>query len=472
MPGNEDFSGAYLNPGLLIEEVQGPVLNAVGIAPTVLGIVGDTQRYRTNTEILQLSGTTAVGLAKTGVDASSIVVKDRFTGTTYVVTDDYVPAQAAGDDGDSGTLDDLTTIARAASGSEIASGSYVTVTYRYTDPDYFLAQRFTDYDDVRDVYGDPLDSNGNINSELSLMALLAFLNGAREVYCVAVAAESTTPTDEEWGNALAILRNELPVNVVVVGTGSSSVHSLVKQHVDTMYGLGQYRRGFVGYAAGTSGATIRSGAASYNSERMVVVGPDKFHFFHGDTGTMVELGGHFLAAAVAGRHAAELPHIPLTHKTLSGIAKVPDQPTEATMIDYQRSGVMWVYQRRNTQVIVRHGVTTSVTNLYTRELSVQAAKDRMMQLILDTLEAQQLIGSVITTETPGFVVGAIVTALEDAANMRLIHSYGAVKFRQPSSNPTVVQVRFTYKPSLPLNSIQVQFAIDTNTGSTEFTEVA
>lgn len=471
MAGNEDFSGAYLNPGLLVEEVQGPVLSAVGIAPTVLGIVGDSQRHRRYTEIVQLTGTADVALSKLGIDSSSVRVQDRFTGTTHTITTDYVLTVGTGADAISSTLDDTLAIHRTTTGA-IPGGAFVTVSYTYTDPDFYALHRYTDYDDIRDFYGDPFTSAGVINSEVTLGALLAFKNGAREIYVAAVQAAGATPDTGEWTSTINLLRDEPRINLVVPMSGDSTVHGLVKSHVDTMANQSQYRRGFVGYAAGTAATTIKTAAAAYASTRMVVVGPSSFEFFEGNTGNMITLGGQHLAAVVAGRHSGEAANVPLTHKRLQVVAKIPSQPTEASMVDYQRAGVTWIYQRRTNEVIVRHGLTTDNSNMYTRELSVQAAKDRLMQLCLDTLEAQNLIGSVMTDDTPGYVVGAVMTALEGAAADRLIHSYRNVKYRQPISNPTVVQIRFEYKPSLPLNSIQVQFAIDTNTGSTDFTEVA
>lgn len=36
-----------------------------------------------------------------------------------------------------------------------------------------------------------------------------------------------------------------------------------------------------------------------------------------------------------------------------------------------------------------------------------------------------------------------------------------------SLNPSVIEVRFGYRPSFPLNYIMVNFAIDLNTGQTD-----
>lgn len=467
----EDFSGAYLDPGIFLEEITSPVVSTVGIAPTVACLVGDSQRYRTNVEIIQLTSTTAVQLSQLGINTATIVVKDRYTGTTYTVTTDYVATAGTGADASAGTLDDTTTIARSG-GSTIPTGTYVTVSYQYTDPTYYQLQHFNDYDDIRDLYGDPFTSAGVINSPITLAAYMAFVNGASEIFTLSVRAAGATPTSNEWATALAVLRDEPRINVVVPVSGSTTIHDLVKAHVDYMANLGQYRRGIVGYDTTVAASAIKTAAQGYASVRMVTVGPSQYDFYEGNTNSVLTLPGQYAAAAVAGLHSSLAPEEPLTRKQIRGFFGISNQVTDASMVDYQRAGVLWLWKRRNDRILIRHAVTTNVSNIYNRELSIQAAKDRLQTLVLETFEAQNLIGTVITEQTPGIVIGAVRTALEQAKGRRMIQSYSGVKYRNPTDNPTLVQVRFMYKPSMPLNYIQIQFALDTNTGSNSFVELS
>jgi hypothetical protein len=664
-----DFTGAYLDPGIYIDEIQSPVLTAAAVVPSVIGLVGDTQRARVYTEIKQIPNplatpgtptlqasttggslaageqsyrvsalnaqgetdvstagtvtttgtsstvavswgavvgatgyriygrtagaelliatvgsvlsyvdtgsvtpagalptgntTTPIRLTKTGIDVSTLAVKDRFTGVDYTSPLDYTITTTLGTD--SGTADDVTYLALADpesyalvvggvagtfsltfegrtttaldfdatdddvlaalealsnldegevlvtgtsvatpgleitfvgrdagvvptftavgaggatptittnAGSRIVDSDYLTITYSYTDPEYYKVTHFTDYDTVRDAYGNPFTAAGDVNSSVTLGALLAFVNGASEIVVSPLAATSTTPTIAEWTTAIGLLQDQGRVNIVVPLSGDKQVHDAVLSHVNVLFNLGQYRRGFVGRSIGTSAQDLQSQATGYVSSRMVVVGPSKLLFYEGDSNQLIELGGEYAAVAVAAAHASRPVQDPLTRKPIRGFTSIPAQPTDARMIDIQRSGVLWLWEKRNGGIVVRHGLTTNMSNIYTREISIQAAKDRLMALILDTLDAQQLIGSVITEGTPEYVVGAIVGALEQAMADQLIFAYSSVKYRQPTANPTMLQVRFMYKPSLPLNYVHVQFALDTNTGTTVFTEAA
>lgn len=464
----EDFT-TYQDPGIYIEELAGPNVGQPGVTDTVIALVGDSQRFRTYSEVIQLNGTTAVQLTKLGIDDASVVVKDRFTGVTYAATTDYTVASQAGADATADTADDTATITRVGAGT-ITDGSYVTVTYQYTDPEYYAVTRYRNYDDVRDVFGAPFDSSGSINSEVTLGAFLAFRNGASEVVISAVEAAAATPTQNEWANAIARLVNEPKVNVVVPLTGDTAVHEAVAGHITQMEAVNNFRRAFLGRDGSTATITpanLKSQAASLKNSRYVVVSPTTVDFYEGTTRKVLTLGGQYAAAAVAGAHASRAVQVPLTRKTIRGFWSVPTL-TEANMLDLQRNGIMVLQQRNSGEVMVRHALTTDMSSDYTRELSVVAAKDRLHVLVADTLDFQGIIGSVMTESTPDVVVAALIGALEVAKSDRLIFNYSSVRYRLPSNTPTVIELRFAYRPSLPLNYIQVQFSLDTATGATEF----
>lgn len=465
---NEDFS-AYLTPGVYVEEIDAPVVGSIGVAPTVIGLVGDSQRHRTHAEIVQLTGTTTpvpVTLAKLGIDLTSVQVSDRFTGETFTETTDFTLVAQTGDSADT-DRDNPTEIARVDGGA-IADGTYVTITYQYTDTGFFDAQTFQDYDDIRDTYGNPFDSEGNINSPVTLGAFFAFANGASELVVAAVDPVGEQPTAVEFQTAMDKLKDRQYVNLVVPLTTDPAVATYTQAHVQTMYNQGLYRRAFVG-GSGTATAIANHG---FSDSRMVVIGPGRFTFYDGATDSLVELGAEYAAAAVAGNHASRAVQIPLTRKQIRGFYSIPNQITEAQMVAVQRQGVLWLRQRRGGQIVVRHGLTTDTTNVYTREVNIQAAKDRLMTLIYDSLDNQELVGSVMTEGTPQNVTGAVSGILEFAKDTGLIQDYSGLKYRIPSNQPTEIQVRFMYRPSLPLNYVQVQFAIDTATGASSFQDFA
>lgn len=468
---NIDYS-QYQTPGVYISEIQAPVLNTVGVTPTVVALIGDSQRYRSYSEIVQLSGTTPVKLTQLGIASPSVKVADRYTGVTYNLTSDFSTVTGTGVDGTGSTPDDTLSLVRV-NGGAIADGTYVTVTYNFTDPGYYSVQRFTDYDDIRTLYGNPLDNNGNVASPLSLAAFLAMSNGAREIVTVAINADGATPTTNEWATALALLNNEPGINVIVPVSGSQAVHDLVQTHVTTQSAVGNYRRTFLGRdGTGTTvtDTQLKAQANGYKNSRVALVSVPVVNFYAGSITGEIAIGGQYVAAAVAGRFAFEGVQIPLTRKSVRGFYSIPNQPDATKLTQMQQAGVLTLAQNRVGQITVRHGVTTDMSNIYTREISVQAAKDRLRELIQDALDGQGLIGSVITPTTPDYVIGAVQGALELATGGGLIFGYSNIKYRQPKTQPTQLEIRFMYKPSLPLNFIDVQFGIDTETGTVNFSD--
>jgi hypothetical protein len=144
---------------------------------------------------------------------------------------------------DDDTMADGTAALAASPPQGIANGDTVTITYEYTDQDYYAPTLFDDYNDVADKYGAPFDADGNIDSQLSFAARLVFMNGASEI--IAVAAESDNDSDIE--DALAKLTNEEDVRIVVVlGQGSAANVAALSSHVSTMINEGLYRFGVVG----------------------------------------------------------------------------------------------------------------------------------------------------------------------------------------------------------------------------------
>lgn len=464
-----DFS-SYTLPGVFVEEVAAPVVTPAGVVPTTVALVGDAVGYKTHIETVQLNATTAVQLAQLGIDKTTILVKSSTTGVAYNGPSSFAGAgpwagtdfeidQQVGEDATLDTRDDTHTIARVG-GSTIADGEFVTVSYQYTDPDYFDLYRFVDYDDVREFYGEPFDS-GAVNSPLSLAALLAFRNGASEIFTVAV-------DTGDFQSAVDLLVDEPRVNVIVPVSGDTADHDIVDAHIQQMEFNGDFRRAFVGLdgTAATVGQTeLEQSSSTHDSVRMIVIGPGVFRYRLSST-ELVELGGQYLAAAVGGLHAGLLPQEPLTRKSVVRVADIPNQVTDTVLRELGRNGVTMVVQNRRGRVFVRHGVTSKQNpNVYEREISVQAARDRLHSLIQETLDNSSLVGSPYTTGTPDLVMATVQSGLETAKGSVLIRDYGDLKWKTPDGQPTTVEVRFLYQPTLPLNYIQVIFALDTTTGA-------
>jgi hypothetical protein len=177
------------------------------------------------------------------------------------------------------------------------------------------------------------------------------------------------------------------------------------------------------------------------------------------------VGGHFLAAAVAGVAAANSPYVALTNKDVQGFWKMNELRTRAQKMDEARNGVMVIEDSRG-KIRVFHGLSTDTTSVNTREYSVVFAKDRMMQTFRDTFD-DSIIGQPITPNTVTTVKAIAIGVLELLQTNNYIYSYQSLVARQNALDPTMIEVKFEYKPTYPLNYVYIQFGINLETGEIE-----
>lgn len=357
-------------------------------------------------------------------------------------------------------------------GDSLGDGTTVDIYLKKADEGKYLPTLVDRMDAVVEKYGAPFNSDGTLNSDLSLAAQLAFANGAQRLVMLQV----DTDTDTDWTIAMDLLARETTVTAVVPITGDDEILNLFRFNNNQLASQSILRRLFVGYDGVsqtlTSNAFVTA-AQTFFDERVTLVAPGAFTIVNkrGTVRQTTDVAGYFAAAALAGLHASLAPQEPLTRKQVYGISSIPNQDALTNIINMQSKGVTVLYQDRLGRVIVKHGLTTNTTSLYTKEISIVVARDRLQSFIQDTLESGNLIGSAMTSRTPNLVLGAVTGSLETAMLQGLIADYSDVMYRIPESNPTVVEIRFMYKPTLPLNYIYVQFTIDTATGSLEFTTV-
>jgi hypothetical protein len=470
-------SGQYLPPGVYVEEQATSLVTVQTIAPTVVAIAGPGIGYRVNTEAVTLTGTTGVALAKDGIITASGFQVSGADGTVYALTTDFTRNQT-------GTAPNNTTTIARVNGGGITDGATVYVTYHYTDADYAQPQRFQNYEDVKDAYGEPIDLlTGAVTSPLSLAAKVAFENGARQLVIVATPdSDGSSTTQAHLAAALTQLEAYSDVNVVVVLPVGLTVQSDVqgvggdlKNHVERLVGDNLYRVGLVGFEPGATTAPDTL-AAAFPSSRVMMAYPNRLSYYNGYTNSMIEVGGEYLAAAYAGILANQSVQLPLTKKLVRSFAGFPASMaatmTTANKNTWSSSGVAVAEINRNGQMVVRHGVTTDPTSVLTRELSLVRAKDALIDLIYGTIDAGGLIGAAIDAETPIRIQGVISGCLEAAVNADMIVAYNGLSVRQQSVDPSVIEAKFQYQPAYPLNYILISFSINTVTGATTLNPAA
>jgi hypothetical protein len=434
--------------------------------------VGPTRGFQVFTEPVTLTGTTPVTLSNLGADASSVVVQSA-SGTVFTVGVDYNTATISGSD----VYHNTVTVTRIGGGG-ISSGTVVFVTYQYTDPNYYTPQTFTDIATVQRAYGAAIDLNANaIVAPVSLAAMQAFNNGASKIIILPTLDTSLVSTRTGLSNAYVLLAAHDEVDIVVplpcgmTGTPGSpgdiiNLGDDLTAHCESLAAQGVFRVGIIGYE--TTVTTLPDVIAKgILSARVMEAWPNQMNFFNGTTNQTLVISGYYLAAAFAGRFASMPVQQALTRKPIVGFNGIPN-PVFVTMSKSYKNqlsaaGVAVVEPSQNG-LICRHGVTTLGTSVLTQELSLIRAADTMIQNIHDTLLNSGLIGSPETPQTLSTVKSIVQGVLDNLTSQGVIFSYTALGIQQLSTNPTVVAVQFSYKPSYPLNYITVTFSIDTTAG--------
>lgn len=484
-----DFSRNYSPPGVYIEESDSTLVAPTGIPPTLVAIVGPAQGYQTNTEQVVLSDE-AVRLAKKGVDTDSLTATVAATGVA-VDPSDYsltkVPAAPTDQNYDVDLL--------AAADPEVPTGTTLFVTYRYTDPDYFNPKRFENFEDVKDVYGEPLNTAvaapgdtayQHVVSPLSLAAMVAMQNGATDfVLCAATPPPASASTEAAKSTARRAalsaaytkIETDPAINVLVGVTAGIAAADAggtltdLRSAIITGNNNGHFRFGVIGFDPEVDTAPdelVDTAGVADKRLMLAYAGPDGLNMYSGGANATFAVGHQYLAAAYAGRMAALPVQQAITKQVIAGFSGLAGTPLSNSLKNqYSSNGIAVVEQDRFNRLSVRHGVTTDITSAATREASVVRARDALVTALDEGTTGSSLIGQPLDDDLLLSVKSAISGILEAAVADEVILAYVGLTLRQTSTDPSVVEVKFAYRPAYPLNYIVISFSIDTSTGTTD-----
>jgi hypothetical protein len=212
----------------------------------------------------------------------------------------------------------------------------------------------------------------------------------------------------------------------------------------------------------THASTLRGRYGGILAEQTVLVSPSKFSRSL-PNGVALSVGGQYAAAGISGMLASRPTSSALTRKVISGFSAVTDGRSLSAKNADAAAG-LFVIEQKGGIVLVRHSITLDQTTSARRELSVVRAKHRMIESVKDTID-RQIIGQIIADANATQTVSATVTAvLEQLRLNRDLVDYSAVDARLLSLDPTTIQVRFSYRPSFPLNYVDIQFSVDLTQG--------
>lgn len=477
-----DFRAGYVEPGVYVSSDTSGSAAAVGVSGTVVCLVGKGLGYNIYTERVSFTGGNVVALTRQGIDPDSVVVSGTITvggvptQTTFIANAGGTPHDYSVSQTGSGTAA-TASLSRTTSGG-IPSGGTVLVSYHYTDPTYFALNSFSDYSSFEDAYGVPFDpATGEIQSELSLAAQLAYQNGARVIYAVALSGSGSQSAQLQ--SALALTLSNYDINIVVPlnngvndGSAAQNMASVLAGHLQAAENDGLYRIGIFGVDRQFQGVTPDVLAKQSNYRRIVLVWPQTFLYYNSLINMTQVLAGYFFAAACAGKLADQDINRGLTQSQIRSFTGIPaavvSGMSKVNKDAWSGSGVSVAEIGRSGQLVIRHGVTTQIDSIQNKEISIVREGDALVNLIQTALIQADLIGDPITIDTPMSIKAIIAGALETALASQIIQAYSDLLVRQqalPTGDPTYIQCSFKWQPTYPLNYIGVVLTLDLNTGS-------
>lgn len=500
-----DFS-TYVVPGVYVQDVTQQIVTPNGTINPIVTVIGPALGYQTYTEQVQVYWNQTTRLTQRGIFTNAVTGPPAiaapvvtFNGQVMTVGVDYSFIVDTSQGG--GPSNAITSIKRLGnvlpsdpSPDGLIDGAVVSVTYQFRNADYYTPQIYTDYQSIASTYGSALvASTAQVNSPVTLAAQLAFANGATQIQVLPI-NPSAGDLRTQFNNAYAQLANDYNCTMMVplfidgslqtvsnvIGAADAHTSSAVLGLIQdantaalnaTANGFG--RIAFVGADTTYDAITIpfNTLASTVASKRTVLAYPNQLSFFNAIANQNIIIGGPYLAAAYAGLLAAQPVDVGLTRQTVSGFTSIPSAlqnlQTKNFKDSLSKAGVCVTEVTRNGTLRVRHGVTTNMVALNTREISLVRAADTLFQLVQTGMDNANLVGKPLTADAVSNVVAAMTGILESARNSQVIVDWGnltAVQQTLPQGDPTVINVNFVYRPALPLNYIDVTFSIDLTSG--------
>lgn len=495
-------SATYTPPGVYVSDESTPAVTPRSVSTSTVTIIGPALGYETFSEVVTVYAASGTSLTQPGIYVTAVTgppviaapVVRNMAGALMVYGDDYTFVVTAGSGGASTAttkikrLPEDLDVPSGASPNGLLDGAQVRITYAFTSASYFEPTLHEDYDQIVSMYGPPLVSTApssptasQVSSALTLAAKIALENGATSVLCVPTnptAGDYRVQLNAAYGKVEVDYRAQILVPLFVDGTYDTSVGanmanllSDVKNHCETAAADGYGRIAFTGAPSNYDNVIGQDSLAIQQaSRRLILAYPNRILTFNSAVNASTEIDGFYLGAAMAGRIARNPVARGLTRQSLTSFTGLPATVAQAMTRTFRnnmsRSGVCVAEINQANQLVVRHGLSTQMTSVLTQEISLTRVGDTLLQMIQTGMENSGLIGEPITAEMTTNVKSALLGLLEQAVADGVIVAYANALVRQLSSDPSIIEATFSYKPAIPMNYIVVKFAVDLTTGDT------
>lgn len=511
-----DFT-SYVPPGVYVQDTSQPVVTPTTITTNIVTVIGAAIGYQTNTELVQVFWNSNTALARRGIFVTAVVgppaigapVVKNAAGVTMVAGTDYTFVVDAS--GGGGAANAVTYIKRLGTVEDpdgpspggLVDGSAVSITYNYADTNYYSPQEFTDPAQIAATYGAAVTGTApsNPNSSqvvcpLTLAAQLAMANGASTILALATnPADGTIKEQFEaaYAKIVADYRAALVVPLFVDGApeddgapadahSAAAVLSLIQDANNHAVGAaadGYGRIMFIGVETNydTTTTNFDALATTIHSKRTVLAYPHQLSFYNTRLAQTTVISGYYLAAAMAGQLAGGSVERGLTKVAVTGFNGLPPAlaqlQTKSFKDSLSKAGVSVLEKSFGGSLQIRHGLTTDMSSLTTREISLVRIGDVLFEMVQTGMDNAGLIGQPIDADMTTKVKGALTGILERAITDDVIDAYDGVAVRQqtlPTGDPSIIEAQFAYRPAVPLNYITVTFAIDLTSGEVTTTD--
>lgn len=364
-----------------------------------------------------------------------------------------------------GTQAILTTFDK--SGNEPNIGDVYNISYNFAKTD-LSTKLFRDLRTIQANFGPPTPE-----FPLSLAARLALLNGAVLLGLKQVprSTNSSQASDNAFIEAIDEQRKQIEGSVkpdIITPLATSvNVFSFLNQHCVFMGSPRQEgeRIGVVGVAAGTTPLGVRAIATGLQSEFMIVNYPDTYIVTVTDNlGNSVDqaVDGTYMAAALAGASCNPAIDVatPWTRRSILGFSRLGRilDPTEANQVAVSGVSVIEAVNG-NSNIRVRHGLTTRLDTVITRTPSVITTINYVQQSMrraLDPFIGQKFTGSLVKA-----VENTLTGMFSTLIDQHIIEAVSGINVFVDSNDPTIMRVEAIYVPVFPLEYIVSKLQIRT-----------
>ena len=356
------------------------------------------------------------------------------------------------------------------SGNEPSTGDLYYVTYNYRKRD-FSHQLYSKLATIEAAYGTISPEN-----PVSLGAYLMTTNGAVLVGIKQVqkATGSGDADLTDYRNAIDDLVTPFaggvrPDIITPLRGDSLDLYRYLSLHCDVQSDIRhrQERTGLVGFSPSIIPRDAGRWSNQLSSTRMRMVYPDSVTLSLTDaTGTVSSyiLQGYYMAAALGGSVVSPNVDIatPCDNRILFGFNELG---RKLDLVEQNRAaeyGLIVIAERGNT-LVVRHGLTTDLTNLLTKIPTVIMSADEVQQRSRAVLN--RYIGVKNLAGVSSQVEGEMSSMFKRMLKEQLISGYRGVRAQVAPNDPTVIEVEAVWAPVFPVWYIHIRFQVRSSTNN-------